>query len=103
MFGKPYEITFNNEFNFKTALGGILTIFSSICLIFCFLILGSDIIYRQNPNYSSRIISSSSRPNLTFDINMAFIYCLDTKKIIMILNNLLYFHDFALSSRWNTI
>ena len=72
-FGATFELNFDNQLKFKSPFGGILTILMVCVLILAFFFLISDMILKNNPFYSSRILSNALRPNLTLSINNGFL------------------------------
>ena len=68
-FGATFDLNFDNQSKFKSPFGGILTILMVCVLILAFFFLISDMILKNNPFYSSRVLFNALRPNLTLSIN----------------------------------
>jgi len=68
------EITFrvNNQENFKTVFGGIISIFSYSLFFYFFFIFGTDFFYKQNPKVLTQFITPLNDKNSTFTLNKDF-------------------------------
>ena len=72
IFGRTYELSFNNQPLFKTMYGGVITILCFSLIIVSTYFLSSELFVKINPNMISRSLPSPNRVNLTFNVNVAY-------------------------------
>ena len=73
LFGHSYNLTFNKQKILNSTFGGALTILTLCTIFIVSFFLGSEMIYKENPNSISTVLTSVTRPNLTFNISIAYI------------------------------
>lgn len=71
-YGQEYHLTFNKQPKYKTAFGGILSIFTAIIVILCVWVFGREIYEKKNPIVTNTIQIDAKRKNITFKIPFAF-------------------------------
>ena len=71
MFGKGYNLNFNNSNCYKNKFGGLLTILCIFTLFFSLIFFGLQFIIRDNPFLIMRTFPSG-RSNLTFNMHISF-------------------------------
>ena len=78
VYGEPFTFSIFKQENFKTVIGGIMSIFTFLGFIFSFVYFGQDFIFRKNPSYLNQKITLDKYPEYTinnsnlvaaFDIN----------------------------------
>ena len=72
LFGHSYNLTFNKQKILNSTFGGALTILTLCTIFIASFFLGSEMIYKENPNSISTVLTSATRPNLTFNISIAY-------------------------------
>ena len=72
LFGKSLNPTINKQRILTSTCGGALTILTFCTIFIASFFLGSEMIYKENPNSISTVLTSATRPNLTFNISIAY-------------------------------
>jgi hypothetical protein len=72
LFAKNFELFFNKKKTLKTYYGGITSIITVTLSIVFLIVIGKEVIYKQNPFVISRELSFWNRTNLTLETKMAF-------------------------------
>ncbi len=61
-FGLPYNFTLFNRPVYKTYLGGVMSVFTLVSFLLCFIYFTTDFYMRQNPRYINQIEYQPSFP-----------------------------------------
>jgi len=114
LFAKNFELFFNKEKTLKTNYGGITSIITVSLSIVFLIVIGKEVVYKQNPFVISRELSFWNRTNMTLDIKMAFTIESQTAGIVIenydkyltvesIYTNITYTYGFDLEMKETTI